>query len=321
MQENKLSLKKHLIKIFLLLLCSTAHAEDQFGYITYSVMNVGDYIQSIAAKRFLPPDSIGIDREFIGVFDHPEQVKTIVNGWFMHAKDLHWYREDVEGPERSWPPSPSIKPLLISLHFWEGFLPYLLTDESIAYLKEHEPIGARDYATMEFLKSNGIESYYSGCLTLTLENPYQELDREEIIYAVDIDQECVDYIKENANCHVVVLSHICRFLPLMNESQKLLYAEQILEKYRKAKCVITQRFHAAMPCLALETPVLYIGAKGPRFGGNAQLLHTCSRKDFINGSSGFDFNNPPKNKPNYLPIREKLIKIVTEWVANDPAGS
>lgn len=314
-------MRKYVIGVFLLVLLSRAYAEDQFGYITYSVMNVGDYIQSIAAKRFLPSDSIGIDREFIGVFKPSQsgtgQVKTIVNGWFMHAKDLHWYREDIEAPEKCWPPSPSIDPLLISLHFWEGFLPYLLTDESISYLKEHEPIGARDYATMEFLKSNGINSYYSGCLTLTLVNSYQDEDREEVIYAVDVDQECVNYIRRNANCRVVVLSHICRFLPLLSESQRLAYAEHILENYRKAKCVVTQRFHAAMPCLAFETPVLFIDPKGSRFGGNAELLHSCSRNDFINGMSGFDLNNPPKNKPNYIPLREKLIKTVTDWLAKD----
>lgn len=308
--------KKYVFTFFLYLIFSNAQAEERFGYITYSVMNVGDYIQSIAAKRFLPSDSIGIDREFIGVFNHPGQVKTIVNGWFMHAKDLHWYRKDIEGPEKCWPPSQSISPLLISLHFWEDFLPYLLSDESIAYLKKHEPIGARDYATMEFLKSNGIDSYFSGCLTLTLVNPYQEQDREEVIYAVDIDQKCIDYIKKHANCRVVVVSHICRFLPLLSESQRLAYAERILEKYRKAKCVVTCRFHAAMPCLALETPVLFIDPKGSRFGGIAELLHSCSQNDFINGKSGFDINNPPKNKPNYIPIREKLIKTVTEWLAN-----
>lgn len=306
---------KYILRIVLLFLFTqAAHAEDQYGYITYSVMNVGDYVQSIAAKRFLPANSIGIDREFIGVFDHPEKVRTIVNGWFMHGKDLQWYRQDIDAPDRCWPPSSSIDPLLISLHFREEFLPYLLTNESLTYLKKHEPIGARDHATMEFLKKNGIDSYFSGCLTLTLVNPYTDRDREEVIYAVDIDQDCVDYIKKHADCKVVVVSHLCRFFPGLSEPKRLLYAEKILEKYRKAKCVITQRLHASMPCLAFETPVLFIDPNGPRFGGLQELLHTCSRGDFINGISGFDFNNPPKNKRNYLPIREKLIQTVTDWV-------
>lgn len=293
----------------------SAHAdEDKFGYITYSVMNVGDYIQAIAAKRFLPEDSIGIDREFIGVFDHPKQIRTIVNGWFMHTKDLCWYRNDIQAPEKCWPPSSSIDPLLISLHFWEDFLPYVLTDESITYLREHGPVGARDYATLEVLQKNGVDSYFSGCLSLTLINPYTDKDRKEIIYIVDLDEECINYIREHTKCNIVVLSHLCRFLPDLSENQKLRYAEKILEKYRKAKCVITKRFHVAMPCLAFETPVLLIDPNDSRFGGIKELLHTCSQEDFINGKSGFDFNNPPKNKQNYVILRENLIKTVTDWV-------
>ena len=69
-----------------------------------------------------------------------------------------------------------------------------------------------------------------------------------------------------------------------------------------------------MPCLAFETPVLFIDPKGSRFGGIQELLHTCSKKEFLKGCSHFDFNNPPKNKPNYLQIRENLIKTVSEWV-------
>lgn len=80
---------------------SSIFADERYGYITYTVNNVGDYIQSIAAKRFLPENSIGIDREFIGVFDHPGKVKTIVNGWFMHTKDLHWYRGILPDPRKA----------------------------------------------------------------------------------------------------------------------------------------------------------------------------------------------------------------------------
>jgi hypothetical protein len=70
-------------------------------------VNVGDYIQSTAAKRFLPLDTIGIDREFIAVLDPWKgkdfrRVKTIVNGWFMHAKNLYWYKQNTEAPEKCW---------------------------------------------------------------------------------------------------------------------------------------------------------------------------------------------------------------------------
>lgn len=298
----------------LIIFYSTCFAKQEFGYVTYSVTNLGDYVQSIAAKKFLPKNSIGIDREFVAVFEHPNDVNVIMNGWFMHTKDVAWYRDDILGPEKSWPPAPCIKPLLISMHFWEGFRPYLLTKESKRYMRKHGPVGARDKSTMEFLQENGIPAYFSSCLTLTLDNPYTDKDREEIIYAVDIDNESLEYLKRNASCEVIVLTHSCLFLPMLSEKQKLQYTEKTLDCYRKAKCVITQRFHVAMPCLAFETPVLFIEPKGSRFGGNGELLYTCTQEEFITGKSAFDFNNPPKNKPDYLPLRENLIKTVKSWV-------
>lgn len=41
----------------------------------------------------------------------------------------------------------------------------------LKYLQEHGPVGARDHDTLTWLRSFGIDSYYSGCLTLTLDRP------------------------------------------------------------------------------------------------------------------------------------------------------
>src|SRR5439155_11582778 len=39
------------------------------------------------------------------------------------------------------------------------------------YLQDHGPVGARDHDTLEWLRSFGLDTYYSGCLTLTLDRP------------------------------------------------------------------------------------------------------------------------------------------------------
>ncbi len=292
-------------------------AEEQYGYITYSTGNLGDYIQAIAAKKFIPKNSIGIDREFIGVFNHPQKVKTLVNGWFMCTKDLFW-NKNVPAPIKSWPPARIIEPLLISVHFIEPFFPCLFTDKSIAYLKKYGPVGARDRATLKVLQAHGIPSYFSGCLTLTLNNPYGEADRQEIIYAVDLDEECVRYLKSQATCKVKVMGHTDLKLTQLTEKERLAKAEKRLELYRKAKCVITTRLHASMPCLAIKTPVLLVGDLDSRFDGLSELLHTASRNDFLEGKALFDFNHPPKKPRGNLSLRENLIKRVTRWVASSP---
>lgn len=41
-------------------------------------------------------------------------------------------------------------------------------------MKKHQPIGARDIKTMEMMRAHGIDSYFSGCLTLTLGKEYMQ---------------------------------------------------------------------------------------------------------------------------------------------------
>ena len=60
--------------------------------------NLGDYIQSIAAKKFIDEDAICIDREKLNTYNG-DKVKLIMNGWFMQNPN-------------NWPPSNKIKPLL-----------------------------------------------------------------------------------------------------------------------------------------------------------------------------------------------------------------
>lgn len=58
----------------------------KYALLTYSIENVGDDIQSIAARRFLPRVDYYIDRDQIGEWknnDKNETVKLIANGWYM----------------------------------------------------------------------------------------------------------------------------------------------------------------------------------------------------------------------------------------------
>lgn len=292
-------------------------AEDiTFGYIAYSTTNIGDDIQAIAAKQFLPKtNNIPINRELVSSFSNRNKIPTIINGWFMHTKDICWWWSG-NPLQKSWPPSLDIDPILISIHFTPKFLPITLSQEGIKYLKQHSPIGARDIDTLKKLQEKNIPSYFSGCLTLTLNSSFPE--REEVIYAVDINSDCLRALEKYTRCKIVQLTH---GVPLTefnatNYAERLLYAEKILDKYQKAKCVVTERLHAALPCLAFETPVLLIAGSDSRFGGLKELVRSCSKQEFINGNFDFDFDNPRENPKDYIPIREKLINIMQDWVAS-----
>ncbi len=301
-------------KIFVLLfiLSSPLLASQQFGYISYCTGNIGDDIQAVAAKRFLPPNSIPIDREFLHEFEYDEQVYTLVNGWFMHGHDIGWPRKKIQPPDIYWPPSPSIEPFFISIHISKEFLPVAFSEEGIDYLLQHAPIGARDHFTLRELRKRNIPSYFSGCLTLTLDNPNKK--RDNIIYAVNLNKKQVAHLKSIAKYPVEVIFHGVPKHTNGDNQARLQYAESLLDKYSKAKCVVTSKLHATMPCLALETPVLLVGNLDNRFDGLKQLTHHCTPQEFLQGKVNYNVNNPPQNPKKYIPLRKRLIERVTNWV-------
>jgi hypothetical protein len=288
--------------------------EAHFGYIVNFGRNIGDDIQSIAVKRFLPTNSVSIDREHVNGFTSDTKINAVISGWFMHDKNYKWgFLKPL--PIISWPISSMIKPFFISIHFTPTFLQTVFADQHIDYLRQHAPIGARDFFTLTELQKRNIPSYFSGCLTLTLDNPYKE--RNNIIYLVDVDQKCEKYIKSKVKSPVVSLSHQEEHILYLSLEERFQYAEEILELYRKAKCVITTRLHASMPCLAFKTPVLVIhqgSVKSPRFGGLTDHTRSCSIEELCDGKIDYNFDNPPENPTSYIPIRENLIKIMTKWV-------
>ena len=137
-----------------------------------SGVNIGDYVQALASAQFLPHVDGFIDRdEELKDYDD-EPCKVIMNGWYMHLP-------------QNWPPSSLIDPLFVAFHLNSGVQKELLSPESISYLKKHQPIGCRDLNTMELLKSNGVEAYFSGCMTLTLGEKYHSAEKDGKTYIVD----------------------------------------------------------------------------------------------------------------------------------------
>ena len=138
-----------------------------YGLLTYDenkrFFNVGDYVQSLAAKQFLPQVDHYINRERLGEYEG-DSTQIILNGWFTH--NVH-----------HWVPSQAVDPLFVSFHVNNTAAPFMLTPEAVAYLKEHEPIGCRDKFSAQILQEKGVDAYFTGCLTLTLDS-YKVPDSE-----------------------------------------------------------------------------------------------------------------------------------------------
>ncbi len=272
----------------------------KYGLLKYDenkrFFNVGDNIQSLAAKQFLPKVDLYLNREKLAEYEG-DPMTLIMNGWFTH--NTH-----------NWVPNEKIKPVFVSFHMNNTAAPAMLSEKGIAYLKKHQPIGCRDQFTADTLKAKGIDAYFTGCLTLTLDSyKVNDSEREDKIYIVDplysyprpekIFYNAKATIRNILNGSAFKLkkksNHLQKFIskevletaefinqePPSNtysDSQKFEMAEELLNKYARAKLVITSRIHCALPCLALGTPVIFVNGfdsfvDSCRFDGILELFN------------------------------------------------
>lgn len=320
----------------------------KYGLMTYAenkrFFNVGDYIQSLAARQFLPSVDKYVNREQLGAYEG-DPIKLVMNGWFTHNA-------------ANWVPSATIAPLFVSFHVNNTAAPLMLDARGVAYLKDHEPIGCRDRFTETLLKDKGIDAYFSGCLTLTLDSyRVDDSERDDAVYIVDplygyptLAKATYDLRRFTRSVlsgdifHVGRRSrHLHRFIdadllasaefihqePPANtytDAQKFAMAEDLLNKYARAKLVITSRIHCALPCLALGTPVIFVNGftsfvDSCRFDG---ILDLFNRIDIDSNTGEFtaSFPLPGKiqantqvvNPPHYRALADTMKATCRDFV-------
>ncbi len=331
---------------------------------TVPAINIGDYVQALASSQFYPRIDGFIEREKIDDY-HEDVCKMIMNGYYMHDGN-------------HWPPSEKILPLLVAIHINSLVRSKFATKESLDFFKKYEPIGCRDYDTMDYLRDRGIDAYFSGCLTLTLGYKYRFNGVRSGVYFVDpkvtfinkfeklgyyllsllnsktvntiglkwFDHDilradersrvmkfytkykalfskktllCSDYIQQENSIYNT------RFL---NNEDRLAEAERLVVLYSKAELVVTSRIHCALPCLGIETPVLFIDNKEQaewsscRLRGLLELFNVLewSNKGLkatfpINGKIS-DVNHP-QNKSTWKPLAKALIEKCHSFIVKD----
>ncbi len=325
---------------------------SKYGLLTYlgtPKYNVGDYVQSLAAKQFLPKVDQYINRDHLSDYEG-EEVKMIMNGWYMHKP-------------KNFRPKKNIKPLYISFHLNSRVKNEILNDhENVTFLKNNSPIGCRDYFTLEALKSKGIEAYFSSCLTTTLNLKYKSEKRTNNIYFADpvwilpnkkkllygpsyfikgiLKGEVLNLKKRIKVLKQVFDSEIIdtkididHMLPGKHkEERRFLEAEIFLKKLSEAKIVITSRIHAALPCLAMGTPVIFVNygfdklSDQSRFRGIVDFFNIVNIDENGKISANFELDKGKitmdllstiKNPKKHLNFTEDLIVKCQEFVNED----
>lgn len=280
--------------------------------------NIGDDMQSYAASQWLPSVDYMVDIEELDSFkaEDDEPVATIMSAWYMWQK---W----------NWPPSKYVYPLWIGFHYNDiqrgrprgmpSKFEYL-TGPGYEYLKKYEPIGCRDYYTQERLEERGIQNYFSGCVTLTLKKRELKKPEREYIVLVGVGKAVEKAVQEQLEGTGIDVKIIAptRKEPSTDLSweERKAEVESMLDLYQNAKCVLTFRLHCALPCLALETPVLLVrpNFNSVRFTPYKDWLHTATPEQVINGEFKEFMLNPPKNPDDYKPVRAKLEEQIAEFI-------
>ena len=94
-------------------------------------------------------------------------------------------------------------------------------------------------------------------------------------------------------------------------------AKNLLDRYAKAKLVVTSRLHVALPCLGLRTPVIFINKDydHERFPGLYELLNTLGKNSEGKFESRINLDDKGfvYNSDKYLEyankLKEKLLTI------------
>lgn len=298
----------------------------KFGLMKYSyTTNLGNEIQSIAARQFLPQIDSYIEHEKLNLFKSPEKVKMIMNGWYMDCVE-------------SWPPSEDIEPLLISMHFNTSFnntKEVIAMPESRDFFSSYGPVGCRDISTLNLLNELEIDAYYSGDLTLTLNGRNQPSEQKYIVVSSRRSGEIIDFLKTKTNLPIYDIQHESiesfeqKYLDrrpisytltsFYDFKDKFFIAENFLRLYENAHCVITDRVHTALPCLGLKTPVLFFNTAPfapERLTGLDKLVLQSNFEEYKQNYDIFDVENPPQNPNNYLKIRETLINKTKKFTGH-----
>lgn len=321
-------------------------------------INIGDYIQALASSQFLPSIDGFIQREKLNEYKN-EEAKIIMNGWFMDHPENWPPSENIKPLFVAFHINSTVKEQLTSpssIAYLKKFEPIGCRDENTVSLLKEKGVNAyfsgcmtltlgKKYYTEEvenkyyfvdpFFVTNWslpkicknlfillfnwrnikkiAQKYYNQKTSLrkhliitTFYNEYRKVFSKDILLNAEyINQQNLEIRKKYQS----------------NEAL-LKYAEELVKKYAKAKLVITSRIHCALPCIGLETPVIYIDnkqqseASSCRLKGLKELFNIIYwNKDHLEDDFPGEIGtqNLPRNKDEHREIIEHLISKCSDF--------
>lgn len=227
---------------------------NKIGYLKNETTNLGDAIQSLAAKKIIQSLGIipvGIHKdELLGKGCPPSDVDALlINGWFT-KDEFNGLISGKEGFQK-------VVTAGIHISDWDG------GGETIDKgTEKHEglDIGARDSGTKKILTENNYKAWISGCLTTTLSitNPvgryrHKREGSKRRIALVDLDTNLPKNVLAKNNLEIFTHNE-CNTRYYTEED-----AEERITEYSDFDMIATRRLHCALPMVGYGHNVLFFG--------------------------------------------------------------
>lgn len=321
------------------------------------MFNIGDYVQAIAARQFCASESYGyVDRELLNKYEG-DKTKVIMNGWFMFTDN--WPPSDQIDPLFvAFHINSSADEILLSkesIEYLKKHEPIGCRDYRTRDILLKKGVDAYFSACLTLTlgltyrnSGNGTEYYI---VDPVVEPSFKLRDICSYIWTfISKPQKVLKIYRKVQNKQIMTLSKVIVFLSqyrklisedillqahypsvyvknsFENEDQKFVYADECLNRYANAKLVITSRIHCQMPCIAMNTPVLFLKNENDaldstcRFGGLSDLYNTINYKKGSFSSTDIDLSSPIKygteirNKTNHMGYVKDLVDRCKEFV-------
>ena len=239
--------------------------------------NIGDVLQGMVAKDFLPKEAHVANREKLAQLDKTEPSFIIANGWYMHSFE-------------NFPPPANVKPLYVSMHIAKS---KLLADPKIReHFRQNSPIGCRDIKTLNLFLGWGIPAYYSSCLTTTTKarGPVNHTGEGEILLVDNVDHPVPPEVKLKLETllgkPLISISHDPPH-PKGNleeyTKEGIDHMNELLARYCTAALIITTKIHCALPCMGMGVKVMMVHPhpKEGRLAPAAEFLDIMSYDEVL----------------------------------------
>lgn len=324
-----------------------------------NIFNIGDYIQSLAAAQFFDSIDVFINREELGLYNG-EKIRLIMNGWFTHDPSHFPPSNNIFPLYVAFHLNSSIYNILDNedvINHFKCHQPIGCRDYDTVKVLKQKGIDAFFSGCMTLTLGNTYKVnnrrndyvYFVDAYHINTFSTFQLLlETIRNIYRIpSLIELTLKYQKTFSIRHFFkTISFFKKYKTLFSEetlfnakyirheipdsfdsdSSKFAYARELLDYYANARYVITSRIHCALPCLALDTPVMYVENINDleiskcRLNGLLELFNRIiySKESLLstNGVSFFSSNTQFKNKEAYKSLRDKLINICNGYFNN-----